>query len=179
MESNDLRAPVGPDQRHTLIYASIFVSLPFFIAPSASDDLPLTSRYYLHYCIQYMSFKEYYCNCKRYYKGICKKVSASTYCTMPIRNIATLYCNMTSISRTSLGTSQWSQSHHFWTPGRVPESVFSETLACQQTLQMLERSKDSRWKMMGLSLWVHRGMGKFNNADDNNLGYCICRCAFE
>jgi hypothetical protein len=63
-----------------LTYASIFVSLPFFIAPSASDDLPLAPRYCLyHHSDQYMSSKEYYCDCNRYCKGVRKKVSPPTY----------------------------------------------------------------------------------------------------
>ena len=47
-----------------LVYASIFVSLPFFVAPSASDNLPLAPRYCLyHRSVQYISSKDYYCDC--------------------------------------------------------------------------------------------------------------------
>ena len=99
--------------------------------------------------------------------------------TTAIRNIATLCHNMTSISRTFLGASQRSHSRHLQMPGKVPKSVFSETLMCQQTLQTLKRNKDSRWQMMRSLLSVHCCVGRFNGADDNNLGYCICCSAFS
>ena len=90
--------------------------------------------------------------------------------TTAIRNIATLYCNMTSISRTSLGASWQSPWHYLQMPGKEPESMLYKTLACRRTLQTLERNKDSsRWKMTKLSLSVHRRMGRFDDIHDNNL----------
>ena len=99
--------------------------------------------------------------------------------TTAIRNIATLCCNMTSISRTFLGASWRSCLRYLRMPGKVPESVFSETLVYQRTSQTLKRKEDSRWQMMRLLLSVHCRVCRFNGADDNNLEYCVCCGAFS
>ena len=90
--------------------------------------------------------------------------------TTAIRNIVTLYCNMASIFRTSLGESRQSPWCHHWMPGKEPERVLYKTLACWWTLQILERNKDSSmWKMIKLSLSMHCHMGRFNDIYNNNL----------
>jgi len=99
--------------------------------------------------------------------------------TTAIRNITTLCRNMTSISRTFLEASQRSCLRYLRMPGKVPKSVFSETLVYRRTSQTLKRKEDSRWQMMRSLLSVHCRVCRFNGADDNNLGYCVCCGAFS